>query len=342
MTKQLTEQRLKSLFDNFNKKTIAVVGDLMLDRYFWGSVTRISPEAPVPIVDVESEQGRLGGAANVAKNIKSLGGTPLLIGVIGDDNSGRQFLDIVRESDFPSEGIVIDQSRPTTVKTRIIANEQQIARIDRELRTEISFTIQNQIIDNILRYINDIDGIIIEDYNKGVVVKTLIKQVIDVARDNGKIVTIDPKFNNFFEYNNVTLFKPNKKEVEEALRVQLKTDEDVLEAGKQLLEKLHAENVLITRGPQGMTLFESNGKTVHIPTKAKNVSDVSGAGDTVIATLTLALSAGASVQEASLLANFAGGIVVGYVGIVPIQPAELLSTILDDNDDFLETGITWA
>jgi len=329
---------LQSIFQGFSNKTIAVVGDLMLDRYFWGSVTRISPEAPVPIVDIEQEQGRLGGAANVAKNIKSLGGIPLLIGIIGDDNSGKQMLDIVRESDFPSDGIVIDSSRPTTVKTRIIANSQNIARVDRESRADISFTIQNQIIENLLRHINDIDGIIIEDYNKGVVVKSLIKQVIDVARDNGKIITVDPKFHNFFEYKNVTVFKPNRKEVEEALGTKLITDEEIHEAGKQLLSRLEAENVLLTRGPHGMTLFEANGRTIHIPTKAQNVSDVSGAGDTVIATMTLALTGGATVEEASILANFAGGIVVGYVGIVPIERDELRVALLNDAEHLPEQG----
>ncbi|MBI5214673.1 MAG: D-glycero-beta-D-manno-heptose-7-phosphate kinase [Ignavibacteriae bacterium] len=313
-------------------KTIAVVGDLMLDRYFWGSVTRLSPEAPVPVVDIESEQGRLGGAANVAKNIKSLGGNPFLVGVIGNDNSGKQLAEIVRESDFPLEGIVIDNTRPTTVKTRIIANNQHVARIDRESRTDISYTIQNKIVETLLHHINSIAGIIIEDYNKGVVVKTLIKQIIDLANDHKKIIAIDPKFNNFFEYKNVTVFKPNRKEVEEALGTHLKTDEDVLSAGKELLLKLQAENILLTRGPQGMTLFESNGHIRHVPTKARNVADVSGAGDTVIATMTLAMCGGASVSEASVLANFAGGIVVGYVGIVPIQTEELMTTILSDSD----------
>ena len=332
MNISISEKRITSLFENFNNKTIAVIGDLMLDRYFWGSVTRISPEAPVPVVEVESEQGRLGGAANVAKNIKSLGGTPFLIGVVGNDNSGKQLIDIVRESGFPADGILSDHSRPTTVKTRLIANDQHIARVDRESRAEISFTIQNQIIETLLRNINSIDGIIIEDYNKGVIVKTLIKQIIDVAKEHGKIITIDPKFHNFFEYKNVTVFKPNKKEVEEALGKQLKTEQDVLEAGKQLLEKLKAENVLLTRGPQGMSLFESNGEITHIPTKALSVSDVSGAGDTVIATMTLSLAAGASVSESAVLANHAGGIVVGYVGIAPIQKEELFNSVIADSE----------
>ncbi len=332
MQVQFTEQRLTSLFDSMQNKTIAVVGDLMLDRYFWGSVTRLSPEAPVPVVDIESEQGRLGGAANVAKNIKSLGGNPFLVGVIGNDNSGKQLAEIVRESNFPSDGIVIDPSRPTTVKTRIIANNQHVARIDRESRNDISYTIQNNIVETILHNINSIDGIIIEDYNKGVVVKTLIKQIIDVAKEHRKIIAIDPKFNNFFEYKNVTVFKPNRKEVEEALGTHLKTDEDVLSAGKELLKKLNAENILLTRGPHGMTLFESSGPIRHVPTKARNVADVSGAGDTVISTMTLAMCAGASVSEAAVLANFAGGIVVGYVGIVPIQKDELMNTVLSDSD----------
>jgi len=313
-------------------KRIAVAGDLMLDRYIWGSVSRISPEAPVPVVDMEQEQARLGGAANVAKNIKSLGGEPLLLGVIGDDNSGKQLFDVVRENKFSVEGIVMDNTRPTTVKTRVIAHSQHVVRIDREQKADISYTIQEKLLDVVRKEIDSIDGIIIEDYNKGVVVKNLITQLIAIAARNNKIITVDPKFNNFFEYKNVTAIKPNRKEAEEAMGIRLKTDEDLLAAGKTLMEKLQAKNVLLTRGEHGMSLFESNGNISHMPTKALNVADVSGAGDTVISTLTMALSSGATIKEAATLANFAGGIVCGYVGIVPIDPDELKGTILHDND----------
>ncbi len=324
--------RLREILTRMAGRRVAVVGDLMLDRYFWGSVSRISPEAPVPVIDMEQEQDRLGGAANVAMNIKSLGGMPLLIGVIGADNSGKRLHELLRESGFSTDGIVVDGARPTTVKTRVIAHSQHVVRIDRETKADISFIIQNKIIDVLRREINALDGIIIEDYNKGVIVKGLIRQIIELAREAHKPITIDPKFNNFFAYEHVTVFKPNRKEVEEALGVRLRDPESVRDAGRTLLERLHAENVLLTLGEQGMTLIEKDGAVSTVPTMARNVADVSGAGDTVIATLTLALAGGAQIREAATLANFAGGIVCGYVGIVPIDKEELERTVLDSTD----------
>ncbi len=328
----ISEKRLNEIFGGMLGKRITVIGDLMLDRYIWGNVSRMSPEAPVPIVDMEQEQMRLGGAANVAMNIKSLGGDPMLIGVIGEDNSGRQLLELLRESDFKTDGIATDNSRPTTVKTRVIANNQHVVRIDREQKSDISDEMQKILLDQIRKNIKFIDGIIIEDYNKGVIVKNLIAEVIGIANANQKIIAVDPKFNNFFEYKNVTVIKPNRKEAEEAMGIRLKTDEDILIAGKTLIEKLHVKNVLLTRGEHGMSLFESDGKISHMPTKALTVSDVSGAGDTVISTLTMAIAGGSTIREAATLANFAGGIVCGYAGIVPINLDELKKTILHDND----------
>ncbi|MBI1802982.1 MAG: D-glycero-beta-D-manno-heptose-7-phosphate kinase [Ignavibacteriae bacterium] len=319
-------------------RRIAVVGDLMLDRYIWGSVNRISPEAPVPIIDMESEQARLGGAANVARNIKALGGEPFLIGVIGADNSGKQLFEIIRECDFPTDGVVVDGNRPTTVKTRVIAHSQHVVRIDREMRSDISHIIQNKILDVLRQHIESLDGIIIEDYNKGVVVQDLIGQVIELANEHNTHITIDPKFNNFFEYKNVTVFKPNRSEVEEVLGARLRNEHDVLDAGRLLLQRLKAKNVLLTLGEQGMSLFESNGTICHAATKARNVADVSGAGDSVISTLTMALAGGATVREAATLANFAGGIVCGYVGIVPIDKQELTAFVRDDMDKRLDHG----
>jgi rfaE bifunctional protein kinase chain/domain len=328
---KISESRFDELLRSCVGKRIAVVGDLMLDRYVWGTVSRISPEAPVPVVDVDDEQSRLGGAANVARNVRALGGEPLLVGVIGDDGSGKQLLQHIRDFDFPTGGVVVDPQRPTTIKTRIIAHGQHVVRIDRESRKEIAPSITRQIIDILASRIDAVDGIIIEDYNKGVVTTDLIRQVIELANRHGKIITVDPKFNNFFEYRNVTLFKPNRKEVEEALGVHLSGEPEVTAAGKELLHRLNAKSVLITRGEQGMTLLEQNGTVSHVPTMARNVADVSGAGDTVIATLTMALAAGARVNEASALANFAGGIVCGYVGIVPVDVRELRSAVIADH-----------
>lgn len=328
----LTESRLTDLFHRMEGKRIAVLGDLMLDRYIWGSVSRISPEAPVPVIDMENEQSRLGGAANVAKNIKSLGGEPLLVGVIGADNSGKQLFEIIRESGFSPDGVVIDGNRPTTVKTRVIAHSQHVVRIDRELKSDVSHTIQERILDVLRANIDSLDGIILEDYNKGVVVEHLIRSVITLANEHGKIVTVDPKFNNFFEYKNVTVFKPNRKEAETVIGARMRDQDDIHKTGQLLLKKLHAKNVLLTLGENGMALFEADGSISHVPTFARTVADVSGAGDTVIATVTMALAGGATIREAATLANFAGGIVCGYVGIVPIDRTELRAFVLEHGD----------
>ena len=325
----ITQHRVDELLQNVKTKRIAVIGDVMIDRYIWGNVNRISPEAPVPIVEVESESSRLGGAANVANNIVSLGATAQLIGIVGDDFSGKEFRSILEEQNSSSDGIITDSSRPTTVKTRVIAHHQHVVRIDSEEKKDIGTDIQQKIFSFLEKNIDLIDGIIIEDYNKGVVVKDLIHAIIDLANRKKKIITIDPKLNNFFEYKNVTVFKPNKKETEEAIGKKIHNDADVLAAGKILIEKLKADNILLTRSEKGMSLFEKNGTVSHIPTNARNVADVSGAGDTVIATLTAMLTAGATIGEAALLANYAGGIVCGEVGIITIDPAILRSTIFE-------------
>jgi rfaE bifunctional protein kinase chain/domain len=303
----------------------------MIDRYYWGSVHRVSPEAPVPVVEVEEESTRLGGAANVANNIASLGGMPVMVGLVGSDYNGQLLTDMVKEAGFDQRGIVIDGSRPTTIKTRVIAQGQHVVRIDNESKLPCPEYLVARLVDAVRYNIHEIDGIILEDYNKGVITTELIQELISIARKYGKIVTVDPKFDNFFEYKQVSVFKPNRREAEEVLGGRLMTDDDVLAAGKKLLEDLQAENVLLTRGERGMSLFERDGSVMHLPTAARVVQDVSGAGDTVISTLTIALTAGATIKEACILANHAGGIVVGSVGIVPVSPAELREEVLAGN-----------
>ena len=327
----IKEKEIRNFIRMMKGKKIAVIGDLMLDRYIWGKVSRISPEAPVPIVDMENEQIRLGGAANVAQNIKSLGGLPYLYGVTGNDNSGKILRDALKEQSFETEGVLTDDSRPTTVKTRVIAHNQHVVRIDRENKNDISAHLQMEILERFKKIIDKVDGIILEDYNKGVLTKETIAAIIKIALEHKKIITVDPKFNNFFEYKNVTVMKPNRKEIEEVLGIRLKSQEEINAAGLTLLRNLNADNVLLTLGEQGMSLFEARGDISHVSTKALNVADVSGAGDTVIATLTMSLAAGASIKEAATIANFAGGVVCGYVGIVPINPEELIHTIINDN-----------
>jgi D-beta-D-heptose 7-phosphate kinase/D-beta-D-heptose 1-phosphate adenosyltransferase len=323
-----SEDWLRRILAAFAGKRIAVVGDVMIDRYYWGSVSRISPEAPVPVVEVDSEQVRFGGAANVANNISSLGGIPLLIGLIGDDHAGKTFLEMLGEMNLDASGMVVDGSRPTTIKTRVIAAGQHVVRIDTESKADCPEHLRHGIVDAVKYRIHEIDAILVEDYNKGVLTSDVIVELIAVSRKYNKIITVDPKFNHFLDFKGVTVFKPNRREAEEVLGGRLRTEEEVNRAGARLLEMLGATNILLTRGEKGMSLFESDGHITHIRTVADNVQDVSGAGDTVISTLTLALAAGVTIKEACTLANCAASFVVSQVGIVPVTPAQLIDATL--------------
>ena len=322
-----TEDRIQSLFKDFSDRKILVVGDLMLDKYEWGRVSRISPEAPVPVVEIEDVSYRFGGAANVALNAKKLGAETLPVGVIGNDESGRIIKDQFLKEGFSTEGLVIDSGRPTTVKTRIIAHNQHVVRTDREIREGISTGIQNKLLSFIREHIDDTDGIILEDYNKGLLIPHLINEIISIALKHSKMIFVDPKFDHFFDYKKVTLFKPNRKEVSDKLGIRLVSDEVLQEAGDRLLSKLHCDSVLITLGEEGMALFEPNKKWVKIPTRAVKVHDVSGAGDTVIATMAVSMTSGANAREAATVANHAAGIVCGEVGIVPVDRDNLIESL---------------
>ena len=328
---KLSENRIKELENNFEGKRIAIIGDMMLDGYFWGDVKRISPEAPVPVLEVGEEFFRFGGAANVALNIATLGGIPITIGVIGDDNYGAIFLSLLKDSKISADGILIDESRPTTTKTRVIADSQHVVRIDKESKEYLNRKMESKIFDYVKKNINDLDGIILQDYNKGVLTKSLITKIINEANRTNKLITVDPKFDNFWNYKDVTVFKPNRKEAEEKLGLKITSSKDVSFAGSKILEKLNAQYVLLTLGEEGIAVFKKGKQEKRMPTKARKVADVSGAGDTVISTLTLSLAAGADILEASYLANYAGGIVCGEVGIVPVDKEKLFSTIIDDN-----------
>ncbi len=326
----LSIKRLDILKSGFKDRKIAVIGDMMLDCYFWGDVKRISPEAPVPVVEVESEFYRFGGAANVALNILKLGGSPYPVGVIGYDNYGTIFSSLINETDIYDKGIFIDESRPTTAKTRVIADNQHVVRIDKESKLYLNREMQNKLLKFIEANIREFDGIILQDYNKGVLTPSLIEKIIALANKHKKLITVDPKFNNFFLYKNVTVIKPNRKEAEDVLGFKIKTDDDVSTAGRKLLSKLNAKNVLLTLGEGGIAVFQNNKEERRMPTKARKVADVSGAGDTVISTLTMALAAGANIFEASYLANYAGGLVCEEVGIVPIEINKLFETVLEE------------
>ena len=327
----ISNKRLNELKKGFEGKRIAVIGDMMLDGYFWGDVKRISPEAPVPVLEVEDEFFRFGGAANVAYNILTLGGIPVPVGVIGNDNYGNIFSSLLKEKNIEGSGIIIDNDRPTTTKTRVIANSQHVVRIDKESKAYISNKIESKISSYLESTIDKLDGIILQDYNKGILTPSLISKIITLANKKNIMITVDPKFDNFFEYKNVTVFKPNKKETETVLGIRIKDDKDISSAGKNLLHKLNSEYVLLTLGEEGIAVFEKGDKERRMPTKARKVADVSGAGDTVISTLTIGLAAGANIYEACFLANYAAGIVCGEVGIVPIEKEKLFEIVLKEN-----------
>ncbi len=324
---KISSERLDQLKASFAGKRIAIVGDMMLDGYIMGGAKRISPEAPVPVVDVENEFYRFGGAANCANNILHLTGIPFPLGIIGNDRAGDIFRSLLNDLKIEHSGLIADDERPTTLKTRVIAGSQHVVRIDSENKEDISHRTEGELFKTLEKNIDSIDAVILQDYNKGVLTASLISRVIDLCNEHKKLVTVDPKFHNFFVYKGVTVFKPNRKEASDILGFRIKTTEDALKAGEILLDKLEAENILLTLGEDGIAVFNRGSDPKMMPTKARKVADVSGAGDTVISTLTLALSAGADIYEACYIANYAAGIVCEEVGIVPVEIDNLFETI---------------
>lgn len=330
MTK-FSPSRLEDLFHNFKEQSIAVIGDLMLDSYMWGNVQRISPEAPVPVVEVVSETIKLGGAANVANNIINLGARVFPMGVVGDDVFGNQIRSLIKSLGVEVSAVITDASRPTTIKTRIIAHDQHVVRADVESKANLSREVEDQLLAVFQDKIGDIGGVILEDYNKGVLTPRLIRAVVSACRKHDVFIAVDPKFNNFFEFVGVDLFKPNTRETEQALGTKIQSEGELLAAAQQLFKRNQCRHIMITRGERGMTLFPSpDAPPYHVPTRAKKISDVSGAGDTVIATLVVAKLASANLMEAATLANFAAGIVCGEVGVVPIDRNRLYEELLED------------
>jgi rfaE bifunctional protein kinase chain/domain len=322
---KISYNRLQKIFNSSKNRYIAVIGDVMLDKYVYGEVSRISPEAPVQVVDVRSTNYKLGGAANVANNIKTLGSEPILIGIVGDDMEGNIYIDTMKEQGLNTSGIFRDPSRPTTAKTRVIAHSQHIIRIDSEVKQNIDGKLKESILNFFKSNLDSFESVILQDYNKGILSKEMIH--ISFCRGAKKPIFVDPKFDNFFEYNYVTVFKPNRKEMQDALGVRLDGEESAIETGKKLIKMINCEWLIITRGEKGMMLFdkEKSGIVVHnIPTRAIRVADVSGAGDTVISTLAVAASGGANIKEGIIIANHAAGLVCEEVGIVPIYKKNLL------------------
>ncbi len=289
----IDRSRLMQILERFKQSRIVVIGDLMLDQFIWGDVSRISPEAPVPVVLVERESCMPGGAANVACNISALDGQAMLSGVIGDDVWGNVLKKQLKKT-IDVSGVVVDKKRQTALKTRIVARHQQVVRVDREVLREISRGVSEEIVAFVRKNAAAIQGVIIEDYGKGVIHPFLLKEVVGFARKHKLIVTVDPKEEHFSYYRGVTCLTPNQHEAEKAAGMAIVDMPSLLCAGKKMLKKFDSAAVLITRGEHGMCLFEKGRKPVHIPTRAQEVFDVSGAGDTVIAAFTLALASGAN------------------------------------------------
>jgi len=320
---------LSRYIDKFPGTRILVIGDIIMDEYIWGDVSRISPEAPVPVVDVREETKMLGGAANVINNIVSLGGKAILCGVIGDDPTGSEILDRLRPVGSITDGIIVEAGRPTSIKTRIIAHNQQVVRFDRESRQPI----RDESIEKLLRIVQErreeIGSIVVADYGKGVISAPLMKGLRNLLLDTEVSLAVDPKTGNFDCYHGVHVITPNHHEAGAFSRIEIVDQETLIRAGRQMQEELACGTVLVTQGKDGMTLFEKNGEISHIPTVAKKVFDVTGAGDTVISTFCLGLASGMDMKSAAVISNIAAGIVVGEVGTSSVKVEELKKVLQD-------------
>ena len=331
----LTTNTVSKLFSGFNDLRVLIIGDVMVDAYLWGSVNRISPEAPVPIVSVSKRENRLGGAANVALNIKSLGATAYLCAVVGKDAKGAEFLEMLDRENISGEGIVESENRVTTTKFRVIGNNAQMLRVDEEHTSPLDKTEADallQKINNILKD-NAIDVLIFQDYDKGVISPALIEKVTGMAAAQNIPVVVDPKKDNFLHFKNVTLFKPNLKEIKEGLKTDFdeNNDKELEKALALLQEKLGAQIILNTLSEKGVFIrWNDNGsyRSEKIPAHLRNISDVSGAGDTVISVAALCLAQGLEVPEMAAIANLSGGIVCEEVGVVPVNKTKLQDEVI--------------
>ncbi len=318
------------MFDKFNGLGILVIGDVMLDSYVMGKVNRISPEAPVPIVSLENEDARIGGAGNVALNLLALGAKPIICGVIGEDSSGDKLLNLFEKNGISTDGLVKSMARKTTVKTRVISNKQQLLRIDSESTFPLLESEEIKLNDTIQNIINQgIDGIIFEDYNKGVLTDSVIQNTIKIAKEKDIPTAVDPKKENFLSYKGVSLFKPNLKELKEGLNLNFdfNSNKDLFEKGIEVLEeKLQNEISFVTLSENGVFIKNQTEK-YYVPAHMRSISDVSGAGDTVIAVATLCLISGASTKQIAEISNLAGGLVCEKSGVVSISKNDLFSEV---------------
>lgn len=328
---QLTKTRAAEILEKLRGRNVVVLGDVMLDEFVWGDVTRISPEAPVPVVDVRRESLHLGGAANVLANLVALGARGSVIGVVGNDSAGERLQNGLRELGTQDGCLVVDESRPSTTKTRIIAHSQLVVRADRESRIRVNGKVEEKIVSCLKDALKEADAFVVSDYDKGVVTPAILREILPFAYERVPVL-IDPKLRNFNSYRPATLVTPNHFEALRMSDSEDTSDDGSHRAAKVIREKLGCDAVLITRGDRGMMLLEGNGEPVYVKTAAREVYDVTGAGDTVIAALAGALSAGATMLEAAALANHAAGIVVGKVGTATASAEEIRTRINADTD----------
>ena len=314
---------LHDLLGQFPRRKILVIGDIMVDEYILGTVSRISPEAPVPVVEVEEEGIRLGGAANVVANVRALGGQAELVGVVGADAMAERLIHEIEQIGVKADGIIMDRSRRTTLKTRVVARGQHVVRFDREGPEALDDGMCRRIEELIHDRLDQVDALIISDYGKGVVNGRLLQEVLPLTRSRGVLTVVDPKINHFGLYRQVSGLTPNRREAEAAWGHPIRNEAEVVEAGRHLVDTLKVQAVLITRGGKGMSLFEADGRVSHIAAVAKEVFDVTGAGDTVVGTMALALGSKATMVEAAQISNYAAGVVVGKRGTATVSLAEL-------------------
>ena len=323
----INTNRIEKITANIGKASILILGDIMLDEYLYGSVSRISPEAPVPVVEISEEQLRLGGAANVANNVAALGDKPLLLGTVGEDDASIKLHQILKARGIGRDFLVNDKKRRTTIKTRILAHSQQVVRADREDAVDISSETEKVIFDRFMSVADTLKAVIISDYGKGVITKSLLEKVIPACKEKDIFIAVDPKESNFFSYKKVSVVTPNHHEAGFIAGQRIKSENDLKNVGKLLLEKLESDSILITRGEKGMALFTANGEIDYVPTVAQKVYDVTGAGDTVVASFVCSIAAGASLKEATIFSNCAAGLVVGEIGTATVNVEQLTEEI---------------
>jgi len=317
---------IRELLAKFGRQRVLVLGDIMLDHYIWGKVERISAEAPVPVLEVQKEEFRLGGAANAALNVKSLGGEAILLGVTGRDSAAQDLKQLMECKGLATDGLIADPDRKTTLKTRIVATNQQIVRIDRETQIDLENEARTALLDSLRRLLPNCQALIIEDYNKGVLTREVISGALELAASLRIPVAVDPKHRNFRQYRGVDIFKPNFRELQDILDMEFESEDEFQVAASQLRGEMQIKNLIVTRGSLGMYVFDGGKQARHLPTAAREVFDVSGAGDTVISALTLAYVSGADIHLAAKVANHAAGVACGKVGTASVNPDELLKS----------------